>query len=249
MYIHVQASIPGVTSTPGYEVVNNWYAETTDVHGQTYVGATDFCTSLQEFYNGMPRMAVGFAGTEGLFKVYDLSLVRPNLPFLQIGFVTPGAPPGTWFDLPHEVSLCLSFHSQMLSGTNPQSRRGRVYLGPWGYGAFQNFLRPPGAFVASIAAAGNQLLQRSNGTLNWSWATFSPTLAGGWFVKPPTGSPPDLAHAVRPVIGGYVDNEWDTQRRRGFDADARSPFGVQTGQARADVTLARPPDDSGPATE
>jgi len=67
------------------------------------------------------------------------------------------------------------------------------------------------------------LFTASSASAVWKWAVFSPTIAGGWFL-PDTEGPPNLPAAYSPVQSGWVDNAWDTQRRRGLEATARTVF-------------------------
>lgn len=102
---------------------------------------------------------------------------------------------GTTGSLPYEVALCHSFH-----GAAPYTarRRGRNYIGPWNLGAAEGS-EPPRP-TADVIGMLTLLAERLRDTLQ---ADGSP-----WLVRSET------AGTYTPVTGGWVDNEWDTQRRR-----------------------------------
>lgn len=108
---------------------------------------------------------------------------------------------------PPEVALVLSFQGAKSSGVNQASRRGRIYLGPFGNSTDIDG-RPSSTLINAVAGFGSTLLADSN-LADWTWVVFSPTLNG----------------AV-PVTNGWVDNSWDTQRRRGIEWTSRETYGV-----------------------
>jgi hypothetical protein len=134
---------------------------------------------------------------------------------------TASASPGN-LALPREVALCGSFHGD-LSGvaeegagdTRPRARRrGRIYVGPLNVaatdstnGSANGGALPSGFFIGRLAAA---------------FAEFTAAAiedeGGRWVVASRADN------AVYPVTAGWVDNEFDTQRRRGLDPSARTPI-------------------------
>jgi hypothetical protein len=122
-------------------------------------------------------------------------------------------------DVPGEVALCISFHGPEdglavavggtgkthKGGTRPASRvRGRCYIGPFNQVALTV---PPGDFaissvVTDLAAAAGQL---RTAALPWSvWSRKNGSCVA--------------------INGGFVDNEWDTVRRRRVAASHRVIF-------------------------
>lgn len=117
--------------------------------------------------------------------------------------------------LPSEVATVLSFHAALggapveVGGTRPRSRRhGRVFLGPLniqcmneeaGFGE----TRPRAAFRTVVADAAEAMIV---GTGN-DWSVWS-----------------RVDGTVREVVGGWIDNAFDTQRRRGVAATGRTLF-------------------------
>jgi hypothetical protein len=130
-----------------------------------------------------------------------------------------GAPIATYFHdigdpsassaYPNEVAVCLSYYAEPLPGVNPQRLRGRVFVGPLntdaGTPTGPSGATPSEDFIGALAAAGANLA--GNDALN---------TAGVWWVVHSRAG--DMFNIV---YGGWVDNEFDTQRRRQVDATAR----------------------------
>lgn len=116
--------------------------------------------------------------------------------------------------LPQEICCALSIHAldnlipEHGPGTRPKSRyRGRVYLGPLGNSvlatASGNRAQVNTVFRADVALIANALLAAEP-----SWGVFS-----------------RKDRIVRPIIGGWIDDDFDVQRRRGTDSTVRTNFG------------------------
>lgn len=140
-------------------------------------------------------------------------------PVVTVHFTMP--PPGAGAaggDLPGEVALCMSFHGSEVGlslavggvgkthkgGTRPASRvRGRIFVGPFNSLAFPiGSNEAPNQLMRDLAAAGAGLR-----TAAPSWAV--------WSRKNGT---------TESVNGGFVDNEWDSVRRRQVRATTRTAF-------------------------
>lgn len=142
-------------------------------------------------------------------------------------------------ELPAEVALCLSYHGSLVDvpektgalsdipstkaarrqgapATHPgharmaERRRGRIYLGPLntsccgiGVGGAGR-QRPSATFMADVAGAA-VALNADLATLGAPWSVFS---RRDW--------------SSVGVVGGFVDDAFDTQRRRGAKATARN---------------------------
>lgn len=135
-------------------------------------------------------------------KTYDLSDTEPRVP------VDEGNGhyniPGTDNALPREVALCISYTAALASGDVRARRRGRIYTGP--YNAVPNGERPSASLVNACAGFG-AYLKGVTTTNGFKWAVRS-----------------QLDDVSKIVTGGWVDNEWDTVRRRGFKATARTTW-------------------------
>lgn len=122
--------------------------------------------------------------------------------------------------LPSEVAICLSFHGAYgadvefgTGGSRPRARhRGRIFIGPLGLNVIDEDATTHETFVTAacrtdITVAANRLRNFSTNGIQWSvWSR--------------------VRAAVEAVTGGWVDNAFDTQRRRGNDPSARTTFGA-----------------------
>lgn len=105
---------------------------------------------------------------------------------------------GNW---PNEIALCLSFKG----GSQPH-QRGRIYLAPWMPGTYSGLgaiaMRPPTG-MQDLALSLGQALADAGGA-DWSWVVRS-----------------RVRGTDTTVASCWVDDEWDTQRRRGTRPTAR----------------------------
>lgn len=137
------------------------------------------------------------ATTHGV-KIYRLLDATPRVPVYENTFSVniPVSSTG----LPSEVAICNSFAADVASGQSAARRRGRVFLGPIASTASaagtDGFRRPTNAVMQTIALASETLLD--NMTLqSWTWCVWSRT-----------------GNELNPVVRGWVNDEFDTQRRR-----------------------------------
>jgi hypothetical protein len=120
-------------------------------------------------------------------------------------------------NMPSQVAACISFHGDTVGipersgSTRPAARRrGRVYLGPWHTNASADTVGDQisvlsDGFRATLAAAGAYYTDTNPGLLQvWSRADA----------------------ALYPVIGGFVNSMFDTQRSRQLKSFTRTLFGV-----------------------
>ena len=199
------------TLIPKDLTVNTWYFEPP---GAISSSAADITTALDTFYTAIGGLLSPVLTGTGSVAYYDLEDPEPRVP-VATGLIT--FTPDTT-GLPEEVALCLSFQGAVVSGEAQARRRGRVYLGPLssdGSTLFTGYYRPSSGTRSSITTAANALM----GTAGINWSVFSPTTAG-----PPPWAAGDLANAFTPVTNGWVDDTFDTQRRRGAPTTARTVF-------------------------
>lgn len=138
-------------------------------------------------------------------RIYGLTDPEPRAPVYEasgdFGY-SAGA------SLPHEVALCLSFQGANVSGLPQERRRGRVFIGPLANAA--NIVTTGGRPAASIITAGVEACSnlRSDVVLNGiAWCVNS-----------------RVDEALVEIIDGWVDNAFDTQRRRGLVPTARTTW-------------------------
>lgn len=115
--------------------------------------------------------------------------------------------------LPMEIAVCLSFKdAQYATSDFPGRHRGRVYIGPLCEDAMTNTSSvvppyPSDAFVSVLIDAAEDLFTTA-GSLGFEWAIWSRAAASFFNVD-----------------GGWVDNDFDTQRRRQRAASSRTIWG------------------------
>lgn len=135
---------------------------------------------------------------------YRLSDPAPRTIVASTNFSLPGV--GTTA-LPTEVAVCCSFQAQQISGLPQARRRNRVYVGPMSQIATDSNGRVATNCQTAIRNQGSALKSASDAATSWTWAIYSPTDGTG-----------------ADVDNGWVDNEFDTQRRRGRQATDRATF-------------------------
>lgn len=133
----------------------------------------------------------------------DLATGATGFPVSSVNFSMPAASSGD--DLPLEQSICTSIAAAAPSGVNPARRRGRVFVGPFNINIGNGLRVQPGTrtqFATITKRLLDEVLANGDALSIWSRAD----------------------HALYPVIRGWVDNDWDTQRRRQEDASARTTW-------------------------
>jgi hypothetical protein len=170
--------------------------------------------ALSEFYNVPPpetqsRLGTymsGALGATALVKAYWLGQAVPREPY-EMGMSFSG---GGSQNLPSEVSLCASYFAER----NLPRQRGRIYIGPLNNTALSgsnvNVARPNGDLITTLAGSAKRLAAAGGTAFSWSVLSAAAFAAGG----------PD-AFPLRGITDGWVDNAFDTQRRRGEDANLR----------------------------
>lgn len=181
--------------------MNTWHIDTT---GAALAGAVAFQSDVTQFYLAIDSYLASTCEGTIAFRAYDMSEPTPRVPILIDGMAaTPGT--GT---LPQEVALCSSFQGDRVSGIPQSRRRGRVYIGPLAVAALNDAAgRPASAFVTALADATEALLLASIADGAYDWVVYSPT-----------------DDALVPIDNGWVDNAFDTQRRRGVAASGRTSW-------------------------
>lgn len=200
-----QVTIPAVTSIAEDALVNVWGVAGAPSDAGDW--APDFAGNIKDFYDAWATYRSTLFNWAGAgLKVYRLSDPKPRAPRYEAALGLVASKAST--TLPTEVAVCLSFQALQLSGAPQARRRGRIYLGPFGTNAAQsNASRPDTGLTGSISlAAKNLLIASDSNSEGWKWAILSPTGVPG----------PTEAIAYSLVDNGWVDDAWDTQRRRGL---------------------------------
>jgi hypothetical protein len=162
-------------------------------------------TVLQNFYAAVDGAFSNLVtNSGGTIKCYDIADDEPRAPVLEqaLGPLSVGGAP-----LPPEVAFCISFQAPRSSGISQARRRGRIYLGPFASNNMGTDGRPTSALMTQIGGAVQTMVDASEAATTWSWAVYS-----------------RVSGVAVSVTDAWIDNEWDTQRRRGREATSRTTF-------------------------
>jgi hypothetical protein len=197
------------TERPEDAITNTFHFTNTD----TVTDYDNVRDILENFYTveapGATGSIVSYYSTVGItgawtLKAYALNDPKPRQPVIQWSGI---ASPTNSAALPSEVALVQSFQADIESGEVPARRRNRVYLGPFKIAANSAAGRPVNELVATMLFAGKQMILEANASVRWNWVAYSPT-----------------ADEANQITNGWVDNSWDTQRRRGLYYSARGTY-------------------------
>ena len=220
-FILSKVTIPHVNGLPA-DAVTNSFALVPAGSATRADASAAFSSELDGFYTSL----AAFLSTEYTWNAMgveyvDLLDARPRLPF-SFGVIAGPNTTTANYNLPAEVSCCLSLVGSVASGQNPRRRRGRVYVGPLQMGA-QDMQMTGTPLPTAVANAGAALMVNPAYTLCiYSRYTHYGVPVGRRIdEKDANGNPryvevPDfLPASFVPVTGVYADNAWDIQRRRG----------------------------------
>ena len=218
--IRAQVVLQGGTMLPEDRFINTFHFEHDVTQYPTLAGfVTAHEPPLSNFYdtsNPGQTQAIGayigeFANRVGTIRWYDLNDAEPRVPVIT-SFTMPA--PVAAVSLPEETALVLSLRA---SPPVTARRRGRIYLGPLALAATTTVdssttvpTRPAAQLMNDVCTAA--LMVRDAvialpGNTHWTIRSVTPVVNGV------------------DVAGGWVDNAFDTQRRRGPDATARTQWG------------------------
>lgn len=197
---------------------------------------------IADFYNVAPAAAIDpiseyLSGTvltsaseDHMIEFYEIAHPFVNLgsPIAVREFAIPTVTLDSTVNLPDEVASCLSFHAGLgtqpevtpLPPTGPEGdvhprarRRGRIFIGPLNATATDTgsavIPRPSDVFRADVVKSAAEHLSADAAVDGWLWSVWS-----------------RADDILRFVVGGWVDDAWDTQRRRGVSATTRTTFTV-----------------------
>lgn len=189
----LKVTLPYVTGLPEDVACNTWYFD--GALGPVGI-LGDATPRIADFYQGLNGFWSAYLQAECLIQAYDMTEPSPRAP---VGETTFTIAPGAGSSLPLEVSLCLSYKATHTSGEPVARERGRLYIGPFDDAALatgEPASRPNETLMLNMAIGGRGIIDTN--TTDSTWVVYSPTSGGG-----------------REITSGWVDNAWDTQRRRG----------------------------------
>lgn len=185
---------------PANFVTNTLYSSGTDA--EAYVSATTIFIDMFKAFGSIYSTLI--AQNNHQVKVYDMADPEPRTPIYETLWnltSAPSQPP-----MPSEVAICLSFQAAVESGVNQARRRGRIYLGPVHTSINDSSGRPSSSARTTIANAAEAALE--------DFAALDPALQ--WVVYS------QMNNSSSPVENGWIDNDFDTQRRRQQPVTART---------------------------
>ena len=209
MVMRVDIRIPSFTNIPADTIVNTWHFDNTAFPVSDWDNVRDM---LRDFYDAQSVgtfsitqfMTEESVQSEWSIAGYNLDDPEPRAPLYESSFEVTGLNESA-VPLPREVALVLSMQAEPVSGVPQARRRNRKYLGPFGINALANDGRPSPNLRNVIAYSARDLLNAAQASASWGWRLYSPTTSQ-------TMEPHD----------GWVDDAWDTQRRRGWDLTSRT---------------------------
>lgn len=200
-----QVTTPLISNpVPEHAVVNTFHftMDTTTMSTQAPLIAEE----LENVYEAIiGRLSDEYNWGAQMYRFYNLDDPEPRAPFYEAQHGT-GVAPTTQASLPRQIALCGSFQGFKASGVNQARRRGRAYFGPFGIDANTDG-RPSSTLRTALASGLLGLLTASDASSEWTWVVRS-----------------EVAGTTIPVDNGWVDDVWDTQRRRAPAQSARNVF-------------------------
>lgn len=204
-----QVVLATVDGLPENFVTNTWY-----FWSNLETDVPLFGNELEDFYQEIDGFLSSRIATTGhVIKWYSMDDPEPRIPILEesLGTLTINQ---AQTQLPSEVAIVASFQGEKVAGQSQARRRGRVYLGPWSV-LVLGTSTDDGLVASSVTAA----IRTACINLQAAAALIHPI---GWSVY----STFDLTFTGVPVTNGWVNNEFDTQRRRGIEATSRNAWTV-----------------------
>ena len=206
-----QVVIPMFSGLPSDVLTNTLHFD--PLPGGTLADAATLVTpEIQAFYNttyiSSNPMGNYMVPANTVIHWYDLAAPPPRAPLTVAAPLTPTL---ATTDQAPESAVVLSFQGALVSGTNRARRRGRIYLGGLGTGwmlssSASTFPRVNGTAVALVVNNAETLALAADAA-GYPWSVWS-----------------QVDQASTLVTNGWVDNAIDTQRRRGVEANLRTPW-------------------------
>lgn len=230
--LNCQAIMQGISELPKDEMINTFHF--TDSTGDSAVQAGQLAAArISAFYSAAHSVAALMSFLASTVdptitvKCYDVAAPEPRPIVYQGHFAIPAA---TGASLPTEVALCLSYYTDR----NIVGHRGRLYIGPLStfcLDASGSNPRPDATLVSSMRQAALQLANPEGDTVAGNLVTDVTTVGSAgtgipkWVLASRNG-----VHAgpivYNNILGGWIDNEWDTQRRRRIASTARTTWSL-----------------------
>lgn len=218
MHVSAVVTMPHTSNLPRDVTVNTFHFDT---DGDVEDAAPAIVANLVAFYNATvtpPGNPISYylagvisrANDSSRIELINMTDPKPRVPFYTDTFAL--GVPGSTQALPNEVALCTSWQAPTISGVNQARRRGRIFLGPLANGASDAAsgvpVRPIASLLTTLKGASQRLVVDSLADGN-PLVVYS-RVSGG----------------LAQVSNGWIDNEFDTQRRRQPMATARTTWSL-----------------------
>nr|CRY97260.1 hypothetical protein [uncultured prokaryote] len=216
--MQAQAVFPFFTGDPSDVWTNRFHFEVADDMADPASVAVFITDALKTFYTTIYPSASDRANYVAwglaVVKCYDQRDVVPR-PLYEIPLSASPLTSSATSTIPTEVAVVASWRAQQVPGIRYQSMYNRIYLGgliaaqmqPSSASAYPTILN---TFAATICGAMSDL--QAYTTDGFQWVQVGKGLGG--------------PQTYRPIIGGFVDNSPDTQRRRSVEASSRTLWTV-----------------------
>lgn len=218
-FIRVIASWGRDTGLPEDASVNVWHFAHRDFNPGTTEqdSANDCIDRLESFYQEIDQIYSAENGPVIVCKAYNLESPEPRTPLLERNIdVTPSGTVG----FPHEVAICLSMAAEMVSGQPRARRRGRVYLGPIQSGASVS----GGGRVSVSPTTMGIITDAAVAAFDTGLGPEDPRLVV--YSRTDDENGVSVANSCHDVVTMWVDDAWDTQRRRGTAPQTRDTVSI-----------------------
>lgn len=201
-----QVKLRASSGLPADDIINTMHM---DITGDPAQARAAFNLAIPDAYDDIANyLSILIASTGHEITYYDLDDPIPRQPVVS---------PFSWDftnslaagRLPGEVSLVVSTRAAYASGEPPARRRNRFYLGPLATNTVDNTSFVDSTFQNLVADSFQTAFQAVNTAGDSEMVCYSPTDA-----------------TARPMIQLWVNNEFDTQRRRGRRATNREQRGI-----------------------
>lgn len=215
-----QVTIPLDSGVPEDAIVNTLYFDDDDDPIADEGDTRDWIMILlTAFYNAIDGFVFpNTVGANATVRLYDMADAEPRVPLYT---ETIALTPYTAGPMVNEVAICASFAAQVESGDVPARKRGRIFLGPVTVDAgvlVGSQVRPTTSTMDAIRDAMDAMADGyehpASPGYRCRWAVYSPK----------TDELGTLGEAFSDVVRGWVDDAFDTQRRRGPVATTRLVF-------------------------
>lgn len=215
--VRINVTLKRSSGVPADNIVNTfWFAIGDNTNTDDAQAA---CERVRDFYivnptgeanNVFSQLGNLLSSSGHEVTAYYLSDPEPRVPRYELTF---SGTTGT-SSFPAEVAVVMSYSGPRTPGLPQARNRGRIYLGPIpsNTASVGGDLQVPSVTRTRITKAAQDLAGKN--TVEVIWVIYSPTRAAA-----------EIDYHPETVVGGWVDDRYDTQRRRGGDTTTRTTWG------------------------